>query len=279
MSTTFADFDDGLTAPGIGQPVDICALAHVANGGGSMDSVTCPACKGSGRFRSFTGRPVGACFKCTGRGKVSRRVAGAAQAKVTRAMNEAAAREEFAKGHADEIAFLFRNAEWSDFYRSVADKFREYGTLTDGQLAAIRNGMAKAEVKKAERVATAAVVDVAAIEALFATARASGLKRPKFRAVGIEISEAPATGKNAGALYVKAGDAYQGKVQGGRFHKAYGCDAATEARVLAVAADPLGQAVLYGQQTGNCGCCGRELTDPVSIAAGIGPVCASKWGI
>jgi hypothetical protein len=36
--------------------------------------------------------------------------------------------------------------------------------------------------------------------------------------------------------------------------------------------------VRYGRATGNCSCCGRELTDPASIAAGIGPVCAEKYG-
>lgn len=33
----------------------------------------------------------------------------------------------------------------------------------------------------------------------------------------------------------------------------------------------------YGRQTGQCCCCGRALTNPDSIAAGIGPVCAGKF--
>jgi histidine ammonia-lyase len=36
-------------------------------------------------------------------------------------------------------------------------------------------------------------------------------------------------------------------------------------------------AAAYGKATGTCSCCGRELTDPVSIANGIGPICADKW--
>jgi Family of unknown function (DUF6011) len=32
----------------------------------------------------------------------------------------------------------------------------------------------------------------------------------------------------------------------------------------------------YGRELGNCGRCGRTLTDDASRAAGIGPVCASK---
>lgn len=41
----------------------------------------------------------------------------------------------------------------------------------------------------------------------------------------------------------------------------------------------LEQAKEYGRETGVCISCGAELTDPVSIEAGIGPTCAKKWGV
>lgn len=34
----------------------------------------------------------------------------------------------------------------------------------------------------------------------------------------------------------------------------------------------------YGHAVGSCGICGRALTDPESIAAGVGPVCSGKRG-
>jgi hypothetical protein len=40
----------------------------------------------------------------------------------------------------------------------------------------------------------------------------------------------------------------------------------------------LEQAAAMGHQTGCCVICGRELTDPGSIALGVGPVCAEKCG-
>jgi hypothetical protein len=48
--------------------------------------------------------------------------------------------------------------------------------------------------------------------------------------------------------------------------------------ILGAAADPLTAAIRYGKISGSCSCCGRELTDPRSIEAGIGPVCATKFG-
>ena len=40
---------------------------------------------------------------------------------------------------------------------------------------------------------------------------------------------------------------------------------------------PKSASIRYGKEIGACGRCGRTLTDPDSIAAGIGPDCASKW--
>lgn len=49
------------------------------------------------------------------------------------------------------------------------------------------------------------------------------------------------------------------------------------AKVLAkIAENPMDALVAYGRLTGVCGVCGRKLTDPESVRAGIGPVCAEK---
>ena len=39
----------------------------------------------------------------------------------------------------------------------------------------------------------------------------------------------------------------------------------------------LEQARAIGRATGVCVCCGRELTDQVSVDGGIGPVCEKNW--
>ena len=43
-------------------------------------------------------------------------------------------------------------------------------------------------------------------------------------------------------------------------------------------ADPASAAKADGIMTGRCSCCGRPLTDPTSIAIGIGPICLDKAG-
>ena len=49
--------------------------------------------------------------------------------------------------------------------------------------------------------------------------------------------------------------------------------------VQSAAADPLAAARLYGKKTGQCSCCGRELTNKASIEMGIGPICREKFGL
>ena len=280
MTISFDDLDTPLTfAPVKAGKVDL-DRTHIVNGGNATQAlVPCVKCRGSGTW-GWSGRR---CFRCDGKGQITVRSAAATKAKATREANERTAFEAFVREHTDLILFLSANEGWSDFFRSMHDQVKDMRPLTERQIAAVRSAMAKIaarrEEKAVERAASAPKVDVSAIERLFATANASGLKRPVFRADGIEVSQAAASGRNPGALYVKAGGDYQGKIAGGAFLATRTALGSTLGKLLAVAADPLGQAKLYGRLTGSCSCCGRELTDPVSVANGIGPICQRKWGI
>jgi hypothetical protein len=72
--------------------------------------------------------------------------------------------------------------------------------------------------------------------------------------------------------------AYLGKITAGKFIKARECSTDMESTFLAVCNDPAAAAIAYGQRTGTCACCGAELTNAESIARGIGPICADKFG-
>jgi hypothetical protein len=49
------------------------------------------------------------------------------------------------------------------------------------------------------------------------------------------------------------------------------------ADLLRIEADPEAAAALHGQVSGRCSVCSRDLTDPESIARGIGPICLEKF--
>ena len=169
----------------------------------------------------------------------------------------------------------------------MLEALRKYGHFTPKQEAAVRNAAAKSAARRAQWAAekaaaasNAPAVDVSLIEKAFATAQANGIKRPRMVLDGIKFSLAPAHGRNAGALYVvrKSDDQYLGKIMGGVFSKVRECSIEQEAEIVRVASNPHAEAVAYGKRTGVCCICGRELTNHASIDAGIGPICADKYG-
>ena len=170
-------------------------------------------------------------------------------------------------------------ASWNGFASSLVRQYDSKGDLSVPQWQAAEKMFAKMDANKARKDALTTKVDVSKVETLFATAKANGLKRPQFRADGITMSLAGPRSRNAGAIYVKQSGAYMGKIMGGVFSPSRDADQTVADTIAKVAADPLGSAVQYGRDTGICACCGRTLTDPQSIAAGIGPICQTKWGL
>lgn len=52
-----------------------------------------------------------------------------------------------------------------------------------------------------------------------------------------------------------------------------------EVRLAAIVENPATYAGTYGMHSGNCGFCGRKLTDPESVKRGIGPDCLGKLAV
>jgi len=138
----------------------------------------------------------------------------------------------------------------------------------------------KRAAKKAEKAAAAPMVPTEAIQALFDKATENDVKKPIFRTVDITISKAPATGVNAGALYVKTtgSDEYCGKIVAGKWVAKYGAPDILPA-LMAVAVNPGEEAIKYAAKFSRCGICGKSTIDPVSVRSAVGPVCAQKWGL
>lgn len=129
------------------------------------------------------------------------------------------------------------------------------------------------------------VVKLEAVEAAFSKAKSAGVQYPRLLLGRFAFSPAGAASANAGGIYVKeyaeAGGMpgrYLGKVLGGKFLKSRECTSAEESEILAVCRDPKAAALSFGRRTGRCSVCSRTLTDPKSIAAGIGPICAERFG-
>lgn len=254
----------------------------------------CPKCGGSGRYGGFTRRSAGRCFKCNGKGQVGFKTSPEARAK---SRENAAARkvktaDAWKTANPNEWRWIANRSASFGFAASMSTTIDKYGSLTDGQLAAVQRCIVSDETKaerdaerqaqwaqeRAEREAAAPAVSIAAIETAFKTAQGNGIKYPRLRLDTFEFKPATATSKNAGAIYVTERGDYLGKVMDGKFQRVRNCDDATEARIVAVCADPKKAATAYGQRVGACSVCGRELTAKQSVANAIGPICSAKYG-
>lgn len=124
----------------------------------------------------------------------------------------------------------------------------------------------------------------AIIMELFNSAVAKGAKRVTYRSPVLTLSRAPDTGSNPGMVYLRDRDnVYVGKMNSNnvffpRFRESKLADAEIYSALFDIANDPKAVAIKYGRITGTCCVCGIELTDPVSVKNGIGPICAEKFG-
>lgn len=114
--------------------------------------------------------------------------------------------------------------------------------------------------------------------ACFNKAAATGLRRPTLRAKRFTFSLASESSRNPGYIYIKISGEYRGKISPSGAFSPRDCSSENLAAINEVARDPLAAAVEHGRLTGNCAICGRALTDPESVARGIGPVCAERFG-
>lgn len=186
--------------------------------------------------------------------------------------------------HPDECAWIETAARRdNDFACSLLASLNRYGSLTERQIGAVRNNIVRDAQRTADqqrRAENAPTVSIDAIETAFATAKAAGVGRPTLRLDVFKFSPAGAQSVNPGAVYVKDAEdqTYLGKVMHGKFVRSRECNDDAEHRILAVCADPREAAIAYGKRFGVCSVCGRTLTDPVSVEAGIGPVCKDRYG-
>jgi hypothetical protein len=258
-------------------------------------SEDCPACKGTGRFKSYTGRDVGSCFKCNGKGVLTFKTSPESRAssrnsaeriRIQKAMEISDNVAGFEQQSPEIIKWFADNPNF-EFAQSLKEQLYRKGELSDGQMAAINKCLARDAERQAQRAAEAAqrvadapVVNMAKLEECFARVLAAGNQRVTLTFSGVTFSPAKANSANPGAIYVKErhSGAYLGKVMNNKFLSTRECTEENVAFVADVLNDPRAAAIKHGKLTGACCVCNRLLTNDDSIELGIGPICAEKMG-
>jgi hypothetical protein len=248
----------------------------------------CESCAGTGFYRGTRVHQEKAhCFACKGRGyfltSTKDRLA-QKQASAQRKQNaHDAAVDAFEKAHPTLIAGLRSLASWNNLAASFLAQFDAKASLSDRQIEVAYAQIEKAKQRDAERAvkreSEKVAVDASRIHALFNKALESGLKKPGLWLGDVKLSLAGESSANAGAIYVKKGGEYQGKIKDGKFQPIFTSDKSIPQLLLDVSSNPVETLRALGKVTNKCCCCGRTLSDPASVEAGIGPICAGNWGV
>ena len=261
-------------------------LEHAAEFAGTaagQRADVCRACGGSGKFHSkFTGRVVGDCFRCQGTGRVSKgtnqRVETRKRNEAVRAQEEAQRRSEFAAAHRAEIRYAYDRMPRSEFFASLVGQLEARGSLSERQLEAIRNNIARdAERAREQTASVAAAAPATGLDLSVLPAGRYAVPGNDTRLkVLVRRPEPPS--KWAGWVFVSDAAEYGQRRNYGRQGPGRAYSGQIEAELTAILADPKAASAAYGKLTGTCGVCGRHLEDEESVARGIGPICAGKLG-
>lgn len=172
--------------------------------------------------------------------------------------------EEWAENHEAEYEWLKSEDEnGNEFAASLLNALKRYGSLTDGQHRAV--------LKNLDKVKDFAPsdLDISSLKGYYAVP--DGDTRLKL------CVRKP--GKNSryhGWTFVDDGSAYGQRTTYGKQAPEGTYQGKVQDALRAILENPLEAQKAYGHLTGVCGRCGRILEDEESIAAGIGPVCATK---
>lgn len=284
-------FDDSATA-------DVAPKISVAQAKAGEEYVSiCPKCRGTGSFISYSGRNLGPCFSCKGKGKNSYKSSPEARANATAKRVEKKARDlaDWSSEHKDILEWFERVIDRRPnnpfrFAVSLREGFAKYGSLTDGQVAAARKCIAQDAERSAARVAAAPEINATKIEQAFAVARERA-KRPGQQGtftkplklvandVTVHFEAGQPDSKWDGFLFVKRpDDSKLGYVKDGKFFRKFDCSEIEEAAIQVCASEPQQAVLAYAKAWKACGICSRTLFNDESIARGIGPICAAKYG-
>lgn len=281
-------------APRSSLPTDAAFVRIREQGTGVVES--CPKCRGTGSFISYSGRVLGPCFACKGKGKKTFQNAApvrAANREKVQARKERAAKtnwEMFVERFPAEaevltkgIAQTFGDGRWNTICADIKGKVEKYGDLHEGTMAMLGRAVARAAERAAQKAQTTvqqqervAGIDVANIVDCFVRAQEAGLKRFTLRFDGAHFQ---VDRTDPALIWVSAsgyGSAKYGRIQGGVFKPGRDATDAVIAQIAQISKDPMAAAMAYAQITSSCSVCGRHLENQDSVDAGIGPVCAGR---
>ena len=171
----------------------------------------------------------------------------------------------------DAIGILANIENPTEFSQSLVNQYRERGSLSSKQEYWAQKLASEAKRTPATDPVTCERLGRLAPMIAFMT-------HPDGSKIKVRVRKSRASAKK---IHISADGEYCGTLiddAEGRVNIKHYAPAGLLDFLQELAADPETFAQQYGQETGECGMCGRTLTDPESIARGIGPICMERFG-
>lgn len=167
------------------------------------------------------------------------------------------------------IHILENSEKPSGFSVSLVSQYKDRG-LSERQIAWLIK-LAQDEVDR-----LAAVVKGGVYKPVIDLFNSIPMARFQVRLNEFTLKKAGATSRNIGSVYLFESNAYKGKITPEGVLRACGLSNESQQQLDAFALNPVETIVKHGIETGQCSCCGRPLSDPISVHGGIGPVCLER---
>lgn len=284
--TTFDDLEDDEAWNRTGPRPERMEALDAADVMDQLHTEKCRKCQGTGTFYSYSGRALGQCFACKGKGTKSFKTSPEARSKsrtaaaARRAALPAKNFDAFTAKEPEVAAWLLKaSARGSEFASSLRRGVEKYGSLTDPQLASAAKCMDRDAEREAARAAREAEEDATPEGSLDLRSLPSGYYAVPDGDTRLKVRVRHGSGEKWGDwIFVDDGAEYGSRKNYGRQAPGKNYRGGIVEQLTAILADPGGASKAYGKLVGCCGVCGRTLEDQNSIDAGIGPICAQKTG-
>jgi hypothetical protein len=185
-----------------------------------------------------------------------------------------------------------------EFAGSLIQNYYKYQHLSDKQVYWAEKMIREAISPPEQHTVNAG--EFCKVYELMHRAQGNGLKWPKLRLQVVDPAQSDSylpvvfgisgpNSKRPGTIHLTDGGPYGDNVfygwitEQGIWEVGHKVEEAVEQKIKdllkILSADPIHTLMDYGQVTGNCSCCGSGLSHENSVAMGLGPVCAAKWGL
>ena len=175
------------------------------------------------------------------------------------------------------INWITQNSATNNFAASLQDQFKRRGSLSDKQWAAALKAAQNATKPKPKAAPNAMLPNIRAL--IDSALHNSALKAPMFTYKNIRFKMAASNSRHAGRIWIGEYPS-MGTIELDGSLTSYNPISDENMEVInELESNPEEKLAEHGKALNSCCYCSKELSDPISVEKGYGPICQKNWGL